>query len=67
MNDVDILKALKDADVRVPEALFTLSMAICKLAVATDLPKDGMMLAIGSTYDEVEKIVKKMREKKSCH
>jgi len=67
MNDVDILKAMKAEGVKVDEALFTLTMAMCKLAVYTELPKDGVLLAVGTIYDEVEKLMQKIKEKKKCH
>jgi len=67
MNDVDILKEMKAKGIKVDEALFILSMALCKLATATDLPKGGLLLAVGGIYDEVEKILKKIKEKKKCH
>jgi hypothetical protein len=67
MNDVDILKEMKAKGIKVDEALFILAMALCKLATATEIPKDDMLLAIGNTYDVVEKLLEKIKEKKACH
>jgi hypothetical protein len=65
-NEILEFMATEDKEMSVAEAMASLSMALCQLAVTQRMPKENIMLGMSMSYDKYVEMIS-IPEGTQCH